>query len=162
MTVNLDTLKSEILSRLAGEGFVVFHGYSRLADSDSFVAWDLERQPDYRMFLEAAKQAGVKLVVYNERVFSAPMLEDTAERLEAANLTGEERRSLERRLREFRPYEGFTAGVELSFDYQGRVYLFRLSAEWYEDYLDLADEIEAASEAEAEEGDSMSGYYSSN
>jgi len=162
MNVNLDTLKGEVLAYLGSEGFVVFHGYSRLADTDSFASWDVGRHPDFRRFLEAAKKAGATLIVYHERVFSRPLLEETADRVEATNLTGEERRSLDRRLREFRAYEGFTCALELSFDYQGRVYLFHLSADWYEDYLDLMDEIEAATEEEAEEDESLGGYYSSN
>lgn len=162
MSINLDALKDEILDCLNGEGFVVFHGYSRLAETDSFVTWDTGRHPDFRMFLEASKKAEVKLIVYHERVFSRELLEDTADRLEAANFTGEERRSVERRLREFRPYEGFTCALELSFDYQGRVYLFNLSADWYMEYLDLVDEIDAAAEDEPEEDESLGGYYSSN
>ena len=162
MTLNLDTLKEEILSHLRSKGFVVFHGYSRLADSDSFASWDTERHPDFREFLEVARQAGVKLVVYHERVFSAGLLEDAASRLEGTDLTGEERRALERRVREFQPYEDFTCVLELSFDCQGRVYLFHLSAAWYEDFEDLVAEIDAAMGEEPEEDESLGGYYSSN
>ena len=162
MKFNLDTLKEEILSYLGSEGFVVFHGYSRLGQNDSFVSWDSERYPDFRAFLAAARQAGVKLIVYHERVFSRGLVEEAVARLEGANLTGEDRRALERRVREFRPYDGFTCALELSFDYQARVYLFHLGAEWYEDYLDLMEEIDAATEEEPEEDESLGGYYSSN
>jgi len=162
MKLNLDTLKEEILSHLGGEGFVVFHGYSRLGETDSFVSWDTGRHPDFREFLVAARQAGVKLIVYHERVFSEALVEEATDRLEGTNLAGEERRALERRLRDFRPYDGFTCALELSFDYQARVYLFHLAAEWYEDYLDLMEEIDAAAEEEPEEDESLGGYYSSN
>ncbi len=162
MNINLDTLKDEMLSHLESGGFVVFHGYSRLAETDSFVSWDTGRHPDFRKFLEAASKAGVSLIVYHERVFTRKLLEEASDHLEGTNFTGEERRGLEKRLREFRAYEGFTCALELSFDYQGRVYMFHLSAEWYEDYLDLMDEIEAATEEEPEEDESLGGYYSSN
>lgn len=163
MKLNLDTLKEEILDHLRSEGFVVFHGYSRLAGSDSFVSWDTDGHPDFREFLLAARQAGVKLVVFHQRLFGPEMLEDARERLEMADLTEAERRTVGRRLSEFEPYEGFTCVLELSFDYQGRVYIFHLSAEWFEDYEDLMEEIEAAVEEEPEEGDeSLGGYYSSN
>ncbi len=163
MSQNLDELKIEILKDMENDGFVVFHGYSRLADSDSFVAWDTDRAPDYHAFLLAAKKAGVTLVVYHFREFSATHLEDVADRLEDSDLTAEERRGIERRARELRNYEGFTCAIELSFDYQSRVYLFNLRAEWYDDYLDLVEELDAAiPDEDADEDDSMGGYYSRN
>jgi hypothetical protein len=163
MTLNLDELKNEILEYMEAEGFVVFHGYSRLAETDSFVAWDTDRLPQYRSFLGAAKKAGVRMIVYHFREFSSGHLDDAAERLEDSELPTEERRNIDRRLRDLRSYEGFTCALELSFDYEGRVYLFNLRSEWYDDYLDLVEELDAALPDEDEnEDDSMGGYYSRN
>jgi hypothetical protein len=163
MTLNLDELKNEVLEYMEAEGFVVFHGYSRLADADSFVAWDTDRLPEYRSFLSAAKKAGVKMIVYHFREFSPTHLEDAEERLEDAEFSVEERRNIDRRLRELHNYEGFTCALELSFDYEGRVYLFNLRSEWYDDYLDLVEELDAAlPEGEDDDDDSMGGYYSRN
>lgn len=161
MNLNLDELKNEVLAYLEAEGFVVFHGYSRLADADSFVAWDTDRRPEYRSFLNAAKMAGVKMIVYHFREFSPTHLEDAEERLEDSELAVEERRDIERRLRGLHTFEGFTCALELSFDYEGRVYLFNLRAEWYDDYLDLVEELDAALPDE-DEDDAMGGYYSRN
>ena len=163
MSLNLDELKTEVLKYMEAEGFVVFHGYSRLSDSDSFVAWDTDHLPDYRAFLGAAKKAGVNLVVFHSREFSATHLEEAEDHLEDSDITAEERRTIERRLRDLHNYEGFTCALELSFDYQGRVYFFSLRAEWYDDYLDLVEELDAAIPDEDEdEEDSMGGYYSRN
>lgn len=163
MNLNLDTLKTEVLEYLQAEGFVVFHGYSRLADTDSFVAWDTDRMPDFRTFLSAAKKAGVSLVVYNFRGFTQGHVDEAAERLEGCELSAEERRNLERRLRELRVHEASTCALELSFDFQGRVYLFNVRSEWYEDYLDLLEEIDAARpDEDDEDDDSIGGYYSRN
>jgi hypothetical protein len=163
MSLNLDELKTEILTHLESQGFVVFHGYSRLADTDSFVAWDVDRLPDFRGFLETAKNAGVKLIVYHWREFARAHVDEAAERLEGCDISVEERRGLEKRLRELRAYEGFTCALELSFEFEARVYLFNLRAEWYEEYLDLLEEIDAARpDEEDEEDDSIGGYYSRN
>lgn len=163
MSQNLDELKTEILERLEADGFVVFHGYSRLGEADSFVAWDIDRQPDYRPFLDAARRAGVKLIVYHYREFRQAHLQDATERLEDADLAADERRAMERRLREMRSYEGFTCAIELSFEFEGRVYLFNLRAEWYEEYLDLLEDIDASiPDGDEDEDDSMGGYYSRN
>jgi hypothetical protein len=163
MNLNLDELKNEVLEYMESEGFVVFHGYSRLAEADSFVAWDTDRLPQYRSFLGAAKKAGVKMIVYHFREFAPAHLEDAEERLEEGDLPTEERRNIERRLRELHSYEGFTCALELSFDYEGRVYLFNLRAEWYDDYLDLVEELDASlPDDDEDEDDSMGGYYSRN
>ncbi len=162
MSVNLDTLKNEALEYLETQGFVIFHGYSRLSETDSFVAWDTDREPDYRTFVNAAKSAGVKLIVYHFREFTEAHLDEAAERLEGGDLTPEEQRTMERRLRDLRAYEGFTCALEISFDHEGRVYLFNLRADWYEEYLDLLEEIDASyPEGDVDDDDSMDGYYGS-
>jgi len=163
MTLNLDELKKEVLAYMEAEGFVVFHGYSRLAATDSFVAWDSDRLPDYRAFLGAAKKSGAKMIVYHFREFSAAHLAEAAEQIEDGELEADEQRDMERRLRKLRSYEGFTCALELSFDHEGRIYLFNLRAEWYDDYLDLMEELEVAlPEGEDGEDGPMGGYYSQN
>ena len=163
MSLNLDELRIETLQYLESQGFVVFHGYSRLADTDSFVAWDVDRKPDYHGFLDTAKNAGARLIVYHWREFARGHVDEAAERLEGCEISVEERRAMEKRLRELRAYEGFTCALELSFEFEARVYLFNLRAEWYEEYLDLLEEIDAAlPEGEDEEDDSIGGYYSRN
>jgi hypothetical protein len=162
MSWNLDELKTEVLKYMEAEGFVVFHGYSRLADADSFVAWDTDRLPDYHVFLGAAKKAGVAMVVYHFREFSATHLEDAEDRLEDSDITAEERRGIERRLRNLHNYEGFACALELSFDYQGRVYLFNLRSDWYDDYLDLIEELDAAMPDDEDDPGSMGDFYSKN
>jgi hypothetical protein len=163
MSLNLDSLRSEILEYLESQSFVVFHGYSRLADTDSFVAWDTDRFPDFHSFVNAAKNAGIRLVVYHFREFTRTHVDEAGERLEDCEVTVEEKRTMERRLRELRGYEGFTCAIELSFDFENRVYLFNLRADWYEDYLDLLEDIDASiPDEDGEEDDSMGGYYSRN
>jgi hypothetical protein len=163
MSLNLDSLRSEILEYLESQSFVVFHGYSRLADTDSFVAWDTDRFPDFHSFVNAAKNAGIRLVVYHFREFTRTHVDEASERLEDCDVTVEEKRTMERRLRELRGYEGFTCAIELSFDFENRVYLFNLRADWYEDYLDLLEDIDASiPDQGGDEDDSMGGYYSRN
>jgi hypothetical protein len=164
MKLDLDHLKQEIEEHLQAEGFLIFRGHSRLSGSTPFVHWDTEQHPDFRMFLEVAKQAGVRLIVFHRREFTPDYLDDAADQLEAADLPREDKRRLERRIAALRGYEGFTCLLELSFDREGRTYCFSLRTEWYEDLLDLLDEIEASyPEEEEEEGEEpMGGYFSRN
>ena len=48
---------------------------------------------------------------------------------------------------------GVHLALELSFDYQGRVYLFNLRAEWFDDYLNLVEELDASLPDDDEDDD---------
>lgn len=163
MALDLEALKVDIQSHLEQNGFAVFYGYSRLLDSLPIVQWDLERYPDFRKFVEVAKKVSAKLMVFHQRSFTLDHIDDAMDRLQEANFSLEEERSLERKLRELQAYEGFTCALELSFDHEGRVYVFDLRTEWFEALGDILAEIEsAASEAEEDDGGPISGYYSKN
>jgi hypothetical protein len=100
--------------------------------------------------------------------FSSDAIDDAVESLDEAGLERDEQRSLESRLREMRAYEGFTCSIELNFDHAGRVYVFDVRTDWFEEFNELRDHIEALSEAEDsddEEDDHPAmggGYFSKN
>jgi hypothetical protein len=103
-------------------------------------------------------------VVFHHREFSRDIVDDALDRLEAAGMAQDESRPLERRLKELRKYEGFTCALELSFDYEGRIYVFDLTTDWYDELSDILEEIDLNSmddEDDDEEGP-LSGYFSQN
>lgn len=162
---NLDTLKVEIEQYLEQQGFVVFRGFPRLLDSLPLVYWDCDRYPDYKQFLETAKAAAVHMVVFHQREFAAEQIDSALERLEDIELPREEFRAIERRLKEMRMYDGFTCALELSFDYQGRIYVFDLHTEWYDELSDMLDDIhvlDSGTEDDDEGDNPMGGYFSKN
>jgi hypothetical protein len=164
MKQNLDALKNEIADYLASRGFAVFYGQAR-GDEGRGLYWDAAHYPDFRGFLAVAETLGVKLIVFHHRVFTAAALDGAFEELEEADVPAEERLPLERRLRELRVYQGLTAVIELSFDYDGRTYLYEIESDWYRQFMDTLDEIESYfPEENEEEGgqDSFGGYFSRN
>ncbi|HWF45381.1 MAG TPA: hypothetical protein VG168_00125 [Bryobacteraceae bacterium] len=164
MGLDLETLKAEMQAYMAREGMTVFHGYSRSVDSPAHVYWDIENHPDFREFLEAGRRAGAKLVVFYHRAFSLDAIDEALDHIEDSELPRDEKRSYESRLRELQAYEGFTCAIELSFDLDGRVYLFEVRTEWYEALNDLLAEIDAATEDLEDDEDQgpISGYFSKN
>jgi len=160
--MNLDTLKTEIEQHLESAGFAVFHGCSRDNDNGSLVYWDCERYPDYRAFLEAAKAAGVKIVVLHHRELPADEIDEAIDRLGSCDLPREENRSVERRLAELRVYEGFTCVLELSFDHQGITFLYDLHTEWYDELTDIVSDLQLMSSGPDDDSTPMSGYFSKN
>lgn len=161
MKPNLDKLKDEIERYLDAEGFVVFHAHSRLLDSAPIIEWNTDSVPDYRLFLEAARKIGASLVVFHHGSFSTSLIEEAFEDLEDADMPRDEKRALERRLRELSVYEGFTHMIELSFDHHGRIYLFTLETDWYEELHRIMEEIQASLPDDDEDGP-MGGYFSNN
>jgi len=164
MKPNLDTLKTEIEEYLEESGLAVFYGYSRVLESMPAVYWDCDQYPDYRLFVKAAHTAGAKVIVFHQREFSADQVEDALEQLTTCDLPRDEYHKLERRLNELRIYDGFICAIELSFDHEGRVFLFDLRTDWYEEFSELLDEIEMM-DAETDDDDddpTMGGYFSKN
>lgn len=164
MGLDLETLKTEMQAYLTREGMTVFYGYSRSMDSPTQVYWDIENHPDFREFLDAGRRAGAKLIVFYHRAFSLDAIDEALDHIEDSDLPRDEKRSFESRLRELQAYEGFTCAIELSFDIDGRVYLFEIRTEWYEALNDLLAEIDAATEdvEDNEDHGPISGYFSKN
>ncbi|MCW5978611.1 MAG: hypothetical protein KIT09_11065 [Bryobacteraceae bacterium] len=164
MKAGLDKLKEEIEEYLASGNFIVYHSHSRVSEPSPLVHWDSEHYPDFRMFADASKQLEVKLVCFHHRMLDPDFIDNALDDLESVEIPQEEYRRLEERLRELRVYEGFTSLVELSFSYQGQIYIYTRRAEWYEELLDIAEEIDdyLSADEEGDEVDSMGGYFSKN
>jgi hypothetical protein len=127
------------------------------------VEWDTVQYPDPRAFLDIARELKIKLVVLNHRQFSADIIDDALESLADNGYDVEDRRDIERRLREMSVYDGFTCAVEISFDYEDNLYLFDLQADWFRELNSLLDQISFGSDdSEDDEDDPLGGYYSKN
>jgi hypothetical protein len=63
-----------------------------------------------------------------------------------------------------RIYDGFVCAIELSFDHEGRVFLFDLRTDWYEEFSEVLDEIEMMDTGADDDDDdqTMGGYFSKN
>jgi hypothetical protein len=163
MKANLDTLKAEMEHYIEESGLAVFHGYSRALDSMPTVYWDVARYPDFKMFVKTAQDSGAKLIVLHQREFDSAQVDDGLEQLSECGLTEDEQSEFERRLGAMRVYDGFICGIELSFDHEGRVFVFDLRTDWYNELTDILDEIQLLT-ADADDDDEtpMSGYFSKN
>lgn len=165
MSNELDKLREQIHSYLREEGFIVFQGYSRLMETGPMIQWDSHHYPDFRLFLECAKALGAKLIVFHHRELDSDFIDEALADLEVADLPDGESRRLGQRLAELRVWEGFTSFVELSFSHANQVYAFVLRADWYEEIVEIADEIDdylSGDEPEGDSPDSIGGFFSRN
>lgn len=161
MRQDLDNLKCDIERQLHEGAYVVYYARSRFTDDSVPILWDTGLRPNPSEFLETALSVGVKLIVFHSRDFGPHVLEEALEKLEAAELPRERQREVERELNRLKGYEGFTSAIELSFDFDGRTYLYEATAPWYDAYLDLLDDLDHEIEIN-DEPPPMSGYFSQN
>ena len=164
MDLNLDTLKREIMESLEAGGFAIFHGSPGGLEGLPLVLWDVEHHPDYQMFLDTARKTGVKLMIFASREFESSDIDDLLEQLEECDLSREEQREYERRLKELRIFEGVTCSLELAFDCDSRLYVYEVQPDWYEEFLNLEDEITTRScdDDDLDSNNSLGGYFSKN
>jgi hypothetical protein len=164
MDLNLDTLKQEILAYLEHAEFAVFRSAPGGLEGLPMVLWDAERYPDYLMFLDTARKTGAKLVLFAAREFQASEIDEAVDQLEQCDLSREERRDLENRLRALREHLDLTCSLELAFDHHARMYVYEVRPDWYDEFLAIGDEIAAhLPEAEVQDEDDGSfGYFSNN
>lgn len=163
MPQDLERLRSEMESYLQQSGITIFYGSHRMVDALLQVSWDTASHADFHQFIDAAKSAGVKLVVFNQQSFLLDQIDAALDQVEECEFTREEKRQYESRLRQLQSYEGFTSSLELSFVLETRIYSFELHTEWYEAFTDIIGELDAATEEEdVSEDGSLGGYFSNN
>ena len=163
MDLNLDSLAHDILQHLEDSEFAVFHSSPGGLDRLQMVLWDSKRYPDYRMFLDVAHKAGVKIILFGADELSRADIDNLKEQLDDLELSRDERRDYESRLRHCRDYEGRTCTLEIAFSLDGRMYVYDVQPDWYDEFVDLEDEIiSRMGDDDIEDDDTLGGYYSKN
>jgi hypothetical protein len=163
MPQNLDGLKTEIEQHLEQAGLAVFYSHARALDNTPTVFWDCQQHPDYREFVQAAKAADVKLIVFHQREFAVEQIDDAMEQLAGCDLPREHYRDFERSLTQARAYDGFVCEIELSFIHHGSIFVFDLRTDWYRELSEVLGEIEVLTGIEGDDEDSsIGGYFSKN
>jgi hypothetical protein len=160
--LNLDTLKREILDYLEASGLAVFHSSPGSMDGLPVVHWDTEHFPDFHAFLDVARKTGTAIVLFATAEFEAEEIDAVLAGLEDCDLTRDERRDYEARLRDMRIFAGVTCSLELGFDYNSRLHVYEVQPDWYEEFLSIEDEISAIAMDEDVDTDSLGGYFSKN
>jgi hypothetical protein len=151
MQLNLNSLRAQIEEHLKSLGMIAFPSLPRVGDIGATIYWDTARFPDFKDFLTAAETAGAKIVTLFARELEDGLIDDTLVQVEAIDMDRDERRSIEKRIKEMRAYVGFTCEIELAFDLGPRVYMFDLQTEWFSDLNDLIDQIEEIYDVEDED-----------
>jgi hypothetical protein len=163
--LNIETLKSEILEYLESTDFAVFRSHAGGLEGMSVITWDTERCPDYRAFLDTARKAGEKLILFASREMAEEEVEEAVGELVDTDFPRDERRELENRLAKAQRHVGATCALELAFGHNTHFYVYEARPDWYEDFLEACDDISSVLSIEGGEeagSDGLGGFYSNN
>jgi hypothetical protein len=149
---NLSSLKEDMVAFIEGHGLKRFRGY--VSEEVSNVTWDAGGDPEsWKDFVELAKTSGAPFLTMNEFVLQREDLEYLGDRLRSSEYISAE--DLEE-LRWLRTYVGHSGFLQLGWPYQGVVFLYEVSSEWYERYqhlVDFAEECGGITIDEPDQGD---------
>jgi len=138
MQDDLSTVKDDMVAFIEGHGMKRFHGY--VTEEIDSVMW---RQPEHgdewKDFVELAKRAAAPFLTMNEVTLSRTDLDTLINRLK--NATFPEDDDIED-AQFLKTYVGKTGFVQLGWPFQGVMFLYELSTEWYERYQRLLDVAE--------------------
>ncbi len=132
---------------IEGHGMRRFPGY--VGDEVASILWKDDDNPDaWKDFVELAKAAGAPFLTMDHVVLANEELEFLIDRLKNGNYSDELDDA-----RWLRTYIGKTGFVQLGFAYQGNIFLYEASTEWYDRYQRVMDTAEAMSGLLIEEDD---------
>jgi hypothetical protein len=161
MKSNLTTLRAEIEEYLRSHDVAVFYSVHPAEPHIGATYWDTAAHPDFRTCVATAEAAGVRLITMFANEFQVESIDSAVELLEESEIPREDRRVLEKQLREFRGCVGFICDIELSFYLGSHAYVFDLRTDWFEEYHEILDRIEEDTPEDDEEP--MGGpYFSKN
>jgi len=138
-TDDLSHLKDDMIAFIEGHGMRRFFGY--VGEDMTSVMWEADGNPDsWKDFVEVAKASGAAFLTMNDVSIDRDDIDFLTERLRNSYYSNDEDMEEARWLRS---YVGKTGFIQIGFPFQGVMFLFETSTEWYDRYqrlLDLAEE----------------------
>jgi len=155
MTVSddLTTLKDDMTAFIEGHGMRRFPGF---VDSEQVqtIPWKSAENPDgWKDFVELAKASGASFLTMDEWVLEREELDDLVQRLRSADFSNDEDMEEARWLKTYTSKTGF---IQLGWAYQGCVFTYEASTDWYERYqhlVELAEDFGGIAIDESDEDD---------
>ncbi len=163
--LDLDRLRTEMMDYMRDTGLPIFYG-AGAPEEDDYTFWDTGAFPDWRQFVDVAKESGARLLLFSSQTLGDTDVEQAIERLGDCDMNGEERASYMKQFEGVRRRIGQTAWVRIAFEHGGRWLAYELTVPWHDEFRSAVDDLEAflplAEEEEEEEGDSGRGFFSRN
>ena len=134
---DLHNLKDDMTAFIEGHGMRRFPGY--IADEMPTVVWRHNDNPDaWKDFVELAKASGAQFLTMDDEVLEKDELEFLIDRLKDGTYSDDLDDA-----RWLRSYIGKTGFLQLGFAYQGTLFIYEVSTEWYDRYQQVLETAEA-------------------
>ncbi len=138
MPDDLSNVKDDMTAFIEGHGMRRFHAY--VGEEVPSVMWDANDNPEsWKDFVELAKHAGASFLTMSDVVLEKEDLDFLVDRLQNGAFPDEEDIEEARWLRTYVSKTGF---VQLGWPYQGTIFLYEVSTDWYDRYQRLVDMAE--------------------
>jgi hypothetical protein len=138
MPDDLSSLKDDMTAFIEGHGMRRFPGLVNYEEVQA-VMWKGEHPDAWKDFVELAKAAGATFLTMEAWLLQREELDDLLERLRNAPYTSDEDLEEARWLRAYISKIGF---VQLGWAYEGSLFLYEASTEWYDRYQHLLELVE--------------------
>jgi hypothetical protein len=141
---DLSELYTQIVAAAGRQGLLTFPGY---VGEDLPTVWWQGDPNDWPDFIGIAKAEGIRTIFVGRVMLEEEDLQDLAEWVEEKTGPGSSNGD-RARLKEFQRYVGATGEIRLGWVRDGVAFLLQYRTEWYEDFLDLMDEVEGEEDLE--------------
>jgi len=136
---DLTSLKEDMIAFIEGHGLKRFRGY--VSEEMNSVMWETgENIESWKDFVEVAKASGGAFLTMNDFALAQDDVDYLVESLRGSRYVNQD--DLEE-ARWLRSYIGRTGFLQLGLPYQGILFLYETSTDWYDRYqrlLELAEE----------------------
>jgi len=133
---DLSSLRDDMIAFIEGHGMRRFHGYVDYEEVQC-IMWESGGNPEgWKDFVELAKAAGAPFLTMHPWTLERAELDELIERLSHSEFgEGEDLEDA----RWLRTYVGKVGFVQLGWAYQGSMFLYEASTEWYDRYQRLLE-----------------------
>jgi hypothetical protein len=141
MIDNLSTLKDDMIAFIEGHGMRRFHGFASEDQVQSIMWHSPDHSDGWKDFVELAKHSGAPFLTMHASALAREDLDELVEHLGEPRFGGGDDVEDARWLRQYVGKVGF---IQLGWAYQGSMFLYEASTEWYAQYqhlLEFSEEI---------------------
>jgi hypothetical protein len=160
--LDLNRLRSEMMDYMRQTGIPIFYS-AEGPDDEDYTYWNARAFPDWRQFVDVAKESGTRMLMFSYEMLLEGELEHALERLADCDMDASDRSDYLRKFESLRRHVGETTWVRIAFEYGGRWLAYELAAAWYDEFQEALDDLEAFLPLmDEEDEDSDRGFFSRN
>ena len=139
---DLSVLKDDMIAFIEGHGMSRFHGYVDYEEVQC-VMWEMGDNPDgWKDFVELGKAANSPFLTMSEFVLEKADIEILLEHLREENFPEVGTPEIDE-AQYLVNFVGRTGFLQLGFSYQGVMYVYETSTEWYDRFQELMESIDS-------------------